>query len=281
MIQIRRSLAFGDVLWTEPLIRYFIEKSEVVNMVTDYPEVFYNYPSKNLILNQRIRNTHKRIDNFRVKLFGCKSRIIDLNNAYERRPKMHVLEAYFEQAGIKDAPLTYPKLYLSDAEKKNKFDKPYAVLHIEKNRLNFRNIYGVNWAEVVKFIKQQGMEVLQLSTTGEDIYGNWVKTPSFREVMSVICNSKFFIGADSGPGHIAASLAVPSLIFFGAINPKYRRLQNFNGSFLQQPCEYAGCYHEVFGSEGQECRLVGYMGAPKCSLHKTESVISAINSALI
>jgi len=279
MINIRRSSAFGDVLWTEPVVRYFLENNKRVKIITDFPEAFYNYPDSNLFFGKKLKNIDKGISSFKKKI-GLKGYVIDLNKAYERRPKMHVLEAYFEQAGIKDTPLTYPRLYLTEDEKKNKFNKPYVVLHIEKNRLNYRSIYGVNWAGVVKFITEQGIEVIQLSTTGEDIYGKWVKTASFRDVMSVIYNSKIFIGADAGPSHIAASLAIPSLIFFGAINPKYRHLQSFNGSFLQQPCEFAGCYHEVVSLEGQVCRLVGSAGIPKCSLHTTEMVIERINALL-
>ena len=104
-----------------------------------------------------------------------------------------------------------------------------------------------------------------------------VKT-TIREMISLINGSSFFIGIDSGPSHIAASLGIPALIFFGAVNPSYRHFsQLFKGSFLQQYCEFAGCYHEQVSATGVECRLVGDNGIPKCSLHTTEYVISNID----
>ena len=279
MILIRRSSAFGDVLWSEPVVRYFLNKNKKVKVFTDYPEVFNNYPSSNLYIDKKLKNIDRSISLVGTKL-GLKPYVIDLNKAYEKRPKMHVLKAYFEVAGIKDEPLSYPKLYLSEQEKINRFDKPYAVLHIEKNRLNFRNVYGVDWAEIVHYLKQQGLEIIQLSASGEDIYGNWVKTPSLRDVMSIIYNCRIFVGFNSGPSHIADSFGKLCVLFFGAVNQKYWHLDSFKGKFLKQDCEFANCYHEVTGSEGQVCKLVGSTGIPKCSVHKTETVIETISNVL-
>src|SRR6185312_13699090 len=107
---------------------------------------------------------------------GLKPYVIDLNKAYEKRPKIHVLKAYYEAAGINNEPLSYPKFHLTEQEKKNKFDRPYVVLHIDKNRVNYRNAYGIDWEKVVNYIKEKGFKVVQISGTGQAIYGNWIKT---------------------------------------------------------------------------------------------------------
>jgi ADP-heptose:LPS heptosyltransferase len=99
--------------------------------------------------------------------------------------------------------------------------------------------------------------------------------------MQLINHCRLFIGLDSGPSHIAASLGKPSLIFFSSVNPAFRHFaENFHGVFLQQPCEFAGCYHEVTGGKGQPCRFVGDAGIPPCTVHTAESVINAIATFL-
>lgn len=99
-------------------------------------------------------------------------------------------------------------------------------------------------------------------------------------MMVVIKKSSLFIGIDSGPSHIAASLGTPSLLFFGAINPDYRHFRELlKGHILQQACEFAGCYH-TSQKEEVDCRLVGNSGIPKCSLHTTEYVKGQIDSVI-
>lgn len=91
----------------------------------------------------------------------------------------------------------------------------YAVLHIDKNPLNHRNIYGIDWKEVVKYIQGLGLKVIQISKNGEDLYGEWYKTRDMREVMSLVYNASLFVGLDSGPSHIAGCFEIPSAIFLG------------------------------------------------------------------
>jgi hypothetical protein len=275
MIHIYRANAFGDVLWTEPVIRYLASKKKYVNVITNYPEVFENYPSPYLILNKPVPKWKKNLLKV-LPFLGFSKKIIKLDMAYEKTPKIHVLKAYFKAAKIQDEVLSLPKIYLTEEEKKRIIPENYAVLHIDKNPLNHRNIYGVDWNEVFRYIQGLGLKVIQISKNGDDLYGEWFKTRDMREVMSLVYNASLFIGLDSGPSHIAGCFQIPSAIFFGSVNPEFRHLDNKNKIFLQQPCEYAGCYHEVVSSRGKDCRLVGPEGIPKCSLHTTEYVLNAI-----
>ena len=59
-----------------------------------------------------------------------------------------------------------------------------------------------------------GLEPIQISGIGENLVAPWVKTEDFRQVMSLVYNADLFIGHDSGPSHIAASMEIPSVIFF-------------------------------------------------------------------
>jgi len=195
---------------------------------------------------------------------------------------MHYLKAFCEQAGILDMKPSYPKLYLSEAEKKRKIPHRYAIFHLDpyKSKDNFRNVYGVDWEQVIRYVNSRGLEPIQISGKGADLIAKWAPTQDLREVMSLIYNSDLFIGLDSGPSHIAASLSIPSVIFFGSVNPKFRHLDSHKKVFLQSPCPFAHCYHEIPGSFGQPCRIAKGDEPPPCCVHDTARVIEAISSLL-
>jgi hypothetical protein len=259
-----RNNGFGDNIWTEPIVRHFLSEGEEVLIFTPYPCIFEHYPSSRLYLNNP------------EKIFPLSEHPIDLR--FQEKPKMHYLKAFQEQAGIIDLKLTYPRLHLSEKEKKRKIQKRYAILHLDpySTKYIFRNSYGIEWSQVVAFIRYLGLEPIQISGIGENLIAPWVKTEDFRQVMSLVYNADLFIGHDSGPSHIAAALEIPSVIFFGSVNPYFRHLDKNKKVFLQSPCPFAHCYHEIPNSLGQPCRLVGLHEAPPCCIHTTDKVIEAI-----
>jgi hypothetical protein len=279
MIHLKRNRAFGDVLWTEPIVRHLIDQGNLVNVITCYPEVFENYPSKYLSVNHS--SFHDNQINSWEKCWQLSQSTIDLNMAYEKNPKMHLLAAYQIASGIEEMQLSYPQLHLKEQEKHPLFPHPYVTLHIEKNPYDFRNVYGIDWKKIVQYLQDLGLAVLQISQSGEDIYGQWIKTENWRKLMSLIYHSRFFIGLDSGPSHIAAVFDIPALIFFGSVNPAFRHLSSFKGIFLQQPCPHAHCYHEVVSIHGQTCRLVGKKDELTCCMQTTDQVIEAIDKLYV
>jgi hypothetical protein len=125
-------------------------------------------------------------------------------------------------------------------------------------------------------LQERGLKVIQLGKKSTDSVITINTT--IRQMISTIYNATFFIGTDSGPSHIAASLGIPSLIFFGAVDPATRHFKHlFKGHFLQQYCEYGGCFHDVIMPPEPVCRLVGDEGIPKCSLHTTEYLLNNID----
>lgn len=263
-----RNLGFGDVIWTEPIVRHFVSKQEEVHLFTTHPYIFDHYPTDHLKLNPW------------EKLFPIPESPISLQ--FEENPQMHYLECFRMQAGIPHLQLTPPQLHLSPEEKKRKIEKPYAILHLDfyPDQFNFRNVYGIDWKEVVSYLQGQGLEVFQISKKAKSLVAPWIPTEDFREIMSILYHCDLFIGLDSGPSHIASALGIPSLIFFGSVNPKYRHLDENNKVFLQQPCPFAHCYHELAHSFGQKCRLVKEEEAPPCCRQETDDVIQAALSLL-
>jgi ADP-heptose:LPS heptosyltransferase len=278
-IYLIRKRALGDVLWIEPVIRQLATRYKKVIVHTKINELFLHYPLPNVVFKYKLGLAEKiwwKLESFFNTAFFC----ISLEMAYEKRPKMHFLHAYQQQAGL-PATREYPKLYLSKEELNQELvpAAKYAVLHIESfSDKNYRKIYGVDWNNVVQYLIEKGFTLVQLGKSPAPLPGVQHIRTSLREMMVVIKKSSLFIGIDSGPSHIAASLGTPSLLFFGAVNPNYRHFPELlKGHILQQACEYGGCYHEGDNKKEVECRLVGNSGIPKCSLHTTEYVRSKID----
>jgi heptosyltransferase-3 len=267
----------GDVLWIEPVIRQLATRYKKVIVHTKHNELFRNFPLENVVFRQKLNLIEKIIWKLE-SLFNISFFFINLEMAYEKDPKVHFLNAYQKKARL---PVTeeYPKIYLSKEEKeKILIEDKYAVLHIETlSDKNYRRIYGVEWEKIADYLAKKGFKIIQIGKESASIKGtNYIHT-SIRNMIVLINKSHFFIGIDSGPSHIAASLGIPSLIFFGAVNPDFRHFRPlFKGAILQQACEFAGCYHESIKKEPVDCRLVGNKGIPKCSLHTTEYVIQKI-----
>jgi ADP-heptose:LPS heptosyltransferase len=272
----------GDVLWTEPLIRQLAAKHKKVVLFTLFTDLFKNYPIPNVTVKGIPPGWYRAVLKLKNRLSGGKT-YNKLDGIYEASPKMHMLHAYQQYFSL---PLTneYPHLYLDEQEKKPIEGLPgkYVVLHLDPNaKLNYRKVYGVDWEEIVSYLQSKGISVVLTGYNPEPLKGATVFNGSLRQLMQLIYNAQFLIGVDSGPSHIAASLEKPALIFFGSVNPLYRHfLDKLRGFILQQPCEFAGCYHEVISGKGQSCRLVGDEGIPKCCLHTTESIKKHIDDLI-
>ncbi|MBZ5856367.1 glycosyltransferase family 9 protein [Flavihumibacter profundi] len=212
---------------------------------------------------------------FHISLFT-----INLDMSYEKDPLKHVLAAYFNAARL---PLKryYPKLYLSDKEKNSiNRQKPFAIIHLKASSAakNFRNAFGINWDSVIEHLENTGFDIVEIGDA-PGLIPQYYQSTSIREMIALMSKASLFIGIDSGPSHIAASLEIPSIVFFGAVNPEFRHFKDqFKGIILQQFCEYAGCYHtNPIAYKSHSCRLVGDSGIPKCCNFTTIQVVDTIN----
>lgn len=272
----------GDVLWVEPLIASLAQTHRQVVFVSRYPALFENYPVKNVVFKIRL-SPFEKLYFWLCRKLKIRGTFIDLNRAYEVNPRCHMLEAYVKTAEH-PMPLVYPHLYLSAAEQSRSVvpAQSYAVIHLESlSAKNYRKVFGINWAALVQSLNERGMEVFQIGNANEQIPGaTYIKT-SIRDLVVLMAKARCFIGIDSGPSHFAASLKIPSVLFFGAVNPAYRHLfGQFNGKIMQSPCEYAFCYHTSTDGKEVDCRLVGNEGIPKCSVTSNEAVLAALDELL-
>lgn len=263
---ILRNRGFGDALWTEPVVGALLDQGHEVNLFLEHTSVFENYPSSKLHFN----------DFYSLCNLEEKSILLNLGT----NSKKHILEVFLQQAGISETKLRCPRLYLTESEKKRRIQPEYALLHLDLylgHPMAFgRNVYGIDWEKVTRWIRSKGLEPLQISARDTLQVAPRVPTNNWRDIMSFMLHAKLFVGLDSGPSHIAAVMGIPSLIFFGFVNPKYRHLDDHKKVFMQNPCPFAHCYHETRGP----CRRVPVNEPPPCTVHTADSVIQAIESLL-
>lgn len=273
-IYVYRSGGMGDVLWTEPIIRTLAARYKKVVLLTQFAELFANYPMPNVTV-QKIPGGLKRAT-LKWRNFFLGGKLYHKHDGvYEAKPKMHMLYAYQDYFNLPRRN-EYPALHLNENEKKNPPGIPadYAVIHLDSaGDLNYRKVYGVDWRIIADNLRSKGIAVVTVGNTRLEVPGTIEYKGSLRQLIQLINGCRFFIGVDSGPGHIAVSLRKPVLLFFGSVNPAFRHFrEQLNGYILQQQCEFAGCYHGVISGKGQSCKLVGDNGIPKCSLHTTANV---------
>ena len=284
VVYLIRKRALGDVLWLEPVIRQLAATHQKLIVYINFFFFFENYPLQNVQFKTSL-NFYEKLILALERFFKTSVLFKDFEESYEKNPKLHFLHAYQQKAVL---PLTieYPVIHLSEKErilsKKYSDSGKYMVLHLETlTNKNYRKVFGVNWIELVEAIREKGYRVIQIGKSPEGIPNTIHERTNIREMIALIAGSSFFMGIDSGPSHIASSLGIPSLIFFGAVNPEFRHFKSlFKGFFLQQPCQFAGCYHETVHMKDPECRLVGDQGIPICSLHSTVYVLERMDSLI-
>ena len=274
-IVIQRKSAMGDVLWIEPVIREASKRYRRVYVVTPFTDLFLNYPIKNVYFLKELPQPFKILREISKALFNSVG-FIDLGGVYERSPKVNLLRAYLDFVNFKEANLSYPKLYPTSINHEIKT----VVIHIDAPSLskNFRSVNGVEWPIIREFLESRGYSVIGI-TDNPDTKKYYSETyfSTIENLISMIASCSLFIGLDSGPSHIAASLGIPSLIFFGAVDPKLRHIPElFNGEFLQGDCNYLGCYHDYLDNESRICRVVGASDPAPCCKFTTNGVIEAI-----
>lgn len=277
-----RKRALGDVLWVEPVIEELAKSCRLLIVHTKYNELFQNYPLSNVRFKDKLSVFEKMIIGF-AKVFPIRKAIVNLDGSYERSPNQHFLHAYQKEAGLL-IKKQYPKLFLSQLEKekfKTKFfGKRYAVIHPDNPKLvSYRRVNGLNWNKLVDQLKSLGFEVICLETDHTKIPGALYLNTTLRELISLLWGASLFVGIDSGPSHIASALKTPSVLLFGAVNPKYRHFSElFNGIILKNDCCFDGTSHEFASSTNLKCVL--NENFPPCTFIEEKKVWRAINRVI-
>ena len=94
----------------------------------------------------------------------------------------------------------------------------------------------------------------QLNTRGDERVLNLVGETTLRELCLLIKKSKFFIGPESGPTHVASVLGVPTLFLYSGTN-RYERWKPLQEAamVLRHPVPCSPCESEICHVEGHPC----------------------------
>jgi len=277
-VLIRRWAAMGDVIMVEPVLEWFCNKG--------YRVILDTLPSFHLLFQRHHYKVHR--------LEELDSRLLDtithynLDLAYEAKPKQLHLQSYYDFCGIKDGEIKNPKLSLGfPPTRENKPFKRYCILHIDDRPQPGRNIYGVDWSRVVKHIKNCGYDVIQLGRDKhEEVEGALYMQTTNESMLAYIAGcADLFVGIDSGISHICSGFDVPSVIFFGSVDPEiiHPDLSNkvviTNHSKEKPICDKPYCWHSVIGTEGTTCYIDEKK--PPCVQFTTEQVVAGINEMIL
>ena len=263
-IIIKRQAALGDIILVEPVMRYYAQKG--YNIVLDIPMEFFELFKNHYFYVRHISN----FDSGRIK----PEKVINLDMAYEVKPRQNRLKSYFEFCGIKDYKLSRPILYPL-VDDKTKLFKKYAVLHIDIKNMPHRNVYNVNWRAVKKHLEAYGYLVIQVGKEEHEQVGLEINSSSLAFLKFLIAGCDIFLGIDSGPLNIAMAYNKPCVGFFGSVNPEYVHPDMTGLEVIQQPCIYQHCYHKEGTLTGVKCVFNPDM--PPCCIAETEQVIDAID----
>jgi len=269
VVVIKRTSAMGDCIGVEPVLEYFYRNGYrvVLDTLPQFKQLFEQHYFKVEFFDQ--------FDSDRIPY-----RLIDLDMSYESKPQQLHLKTYYEFAGIKDGAIFNPRLNLFHNTRSDiKLFEKYCIIHIDNREQKHRNAYGVNWETVCFILKEKGYTVIQIGKDRTcDIKGaTRINTPTTQFMMWVIASSDLFIGVDSGPSHIASGFNIPSILFFGSVNPEYIHPDIRNKIIIKNTdvCDTPHCWSNVIGTVGQDCYIDNDM--PPCTQFKTTQLIEAIN----
>lgn len=276
-VVIKRDFALGDVLMTEPIMHYFHKKGYQVALETSDENMAY-------FKNHFYRIVPKQHLNPNLPV-----RVIDLNMAYEVFPRQNHLESYYDFAEVPKEERVYrnPILCLNFDFRSPQFKlfKNYCVLHIDERSELHRNLYGIDWAQVVAFLKDKGYTVVQVGNgKHETVEGAIeIKTPWPDMLMWVVASSDLFIGIDSGVSHVASGFNVPSVILSGSVDMNLIHSNLTNKLWIhrhnEKVCDTPLCWHQEIGQSAPPCPV--NPTKPPCVQFDTDDVISKIDNFLL
>lgn len=265
-IILKRSGAMGDVVMMEPVMEHFYTHGYrvIIDTAQNYYNLFANhyYPVELLAFCEDRDHLES-------------ARVVDLDMAYEVRPKHNVLESYAHACGVKITPRN-PRLNFHPTPEVKIFNR-YVVIHTDDTGVAHRNVHGVEWSQVEAFLFTRGFLTLRVGNGNGR--GGWkINTFSENMLAYIISGANYFIGVDSGPSQIAVACNVKSAIFFGSVNPLLRYDSFERIMIMQKECPIGkdGCYHEQISVNGRDCE-VDAVHAPCIGWH-ADDVIEQLKS---
>ncbi len=130
----------------------------------------------------------------------------------------HIASAMF-YLGVPRSEIPRAKLVTRDARPAR---ARYAVIHPAAAAAEKAWPVG-NFVAIAEYVKALGMEPAIIGAASDDLSPfrdcRIVQGAPLSQIKSLLAFASLFIGNDSGPAHMAAAFAVPSVVIFGPSNP--------------------------------------------------------------
>lgn len=288
-ILVVRDVALGDVILTTPVIRALRQKYPVadISMITRFPEVFKRNPNVTYCGTKILRQTDK------YDLF------FDLNMAYERRPNLHIVEAYAEVCGVYDRVAVpdglVPEVYPGEEEvayaRETLGSDPWIMIHPGPTAWPGRNWGAAGFSEASRRLMEMGWKIALVG--GKDAHKieydlDLRGKTSFHQLAALMGVARAFLGIDSAPMHMAIAARIPTFALFGCIDPIYRlpHRTGYSGIAVgitapQTDVGCLGCHHYLPSPRvASEC-FRERTQVPRCMEKlKPEDVLAAMEAAI-
>jgi len=235
---VMRNGAMGDVMMMTPAIRnlYEVHDGNInIDVATYFPKIFDNSPYVRNTLNPK--GLSQGVHNY-----DC---VIDLNGVYERCPTEHPVDVYMRfSVGKKNGSRSldlFPTVSDQDFIKQviHGINSRYVVVHQFHHAWPNRNISTHIWDKITsEIVDKLKLKVIYVGTgvesyaKVEDGYEDHRNRYSIQQLSLLISQSVGFIGADSGPAHIAATTNVPICGFYTCAHHEVRMPLREHGRFL-------------------------------------------------
>lgn len=274
-IIIKRSIGMGDVLCTEPVVRYFKEQGFEVWYVTSNSrscklivEQFESRPDKILTIDEseamadwlgetkllELGQKHDvKIPDFDIRL--------DLDIAYESRPGKRFVDAYFETLGfakeVVDGIDLRPRLATRPLEMSIKFLGSIAVC-LDGSGWQSKELNTEDTRNILLALKEKGYKLVHTNAflanpdgsknrfAGlESLFDEVNSSNDFHVMLQMIFNSKGYVGSDNGPMHVALAYGKECFIWNGAALTNVTSAAT-TVTTLVKDLACIGCKHKMF-----------------------------------
>lgn len=237
-ILVRRSDAMGDILMATPIIRKLYNDRNGKCFI-DFQ--LHEHHKDTLTCNPFIRNIIPSNQPLQEKY----DLIIDLDLIYEKRPSLHVIDAYAELAFgnnnfDKSIDLFTDQLSKQLADNlKNNLQKDYIVLHVRNYPGTSRNINLDFWNQLVlNILNNTELYIVFIGQNSDVAFSSNERLIDLRHqinlltVKEIIANAKMFIGSDTGTLHVAGTTNTDIIGLFTSVRSEYRQPFRIQGKFI-------------------------------------------------
>lgn len=238
-ILIKRFEAMGDILMSTPIIRKL-----------------YNDRSGKCLIDYQLYDTHQQILKYNPyirNILGINDQLTDVYNmsinldlVYEKKPKIHVIDAFaelvFGHSNIdKSLDLFTNELNRQQADKvKKSINNDYIVFHARNYPGASRNISLLFWQDLVKTVLMETNVSIAFIGQGNDAYffRDEPRTIDLRNqfdiltTKEIISSAKIFVGSDTGTLHVAATTNTDIVGLFTSVRAEYRQPFRSKGRFI-------------------------------------------------